>query len=302
MPRIGLVLGAGGVVGHAFHGGVLAAIEDAAGWDARDADVVTGTSAGAVVGALLRAGVRGTDIAARSVDSLPSRRPRGGRFTMAAPGALLRAAWRPWTVRPASLAAAVLPAGVVSTEFVAAGLRPLFDGAWPERALWVNAVRLDSGQRVTFGRDDATDVDVATAVAASCAVPGFFEPVVIDGTRYVDGGTHSPTNADLVAGLGLDLVIVSSPMSIASNRLRLAPDQPFRQLARLTLAQEVARIRRRGTHVLVFQPTPEQIAVMGMNAMDPRRCADVTTSAREVARRRLERASARDALALLRGS
>jgi NTE family protein len=217
---------------------------------------------------------------------------------MSAPGALLRAAWRPWTVRPASLAAAVLPAGVVSTELVAAGLRPLFDGTWPTETLWVNAVQLDTGQRVTFGRD-TTSVDVPTAVAASCAIPSFFEPVVIGGARYVDGGTHSPTNADLMAGLGLDLVIVSSPMSIASNRLRLAPDQPFRRLARLTLAQEVARIRRRGTHVLVFQPTPDVVGVMGTNAMDPGRRADVTRSARDGTRRRLESSSAHEALALL---
>src|SRR5262245_15911565 len=69
VPRIGLVLGAGAVGGHAFHGGVLAGLEDAVGWDARGADVVVGTSAGAVVGALLRAGFRGSDIAARAVDA-----------------------------------------------------------------------------------------------------------------------------------------------------------------------------------------------------------------------------------------
>ena len=39
--------------------------------------------------------------------------------------------------------------------------------------------------------------------------------VTIGGTRYVDGGAHSPTNVDVVAGQSLDLVIVSSPMSSA---------------------------------------------------------------------------------------
>src|SRR5205085_3550651 len=67
-PRIGLVLGAGGAVGHAFHSGVLAALSDVTGWDARDADVIVGTSAGSVVGALLRAGLSGTDLAARAMD------------------------------------------------------------------------------------------------------------------------------------------------------------------------------------------------------------------------------------------
>src|SRR3954454_20457205 len=65
VPRIGLVLGAGGEVGHAFHAGVLAALADVTGWDARDAEVVVGTSAGSLVGALVRAGVSGSDLVAR---------------------------------------------------------------------------------------------------------------------------------------------------------------------------------------------------------------------------------------------
>jgi NTE family protein len=326
MPKVGVVLGAGGVIGHAFHAGVLAALDDTAGFDARDAETIVGTSAGSVVGALLRAGFRATDIAARATDSpmtpegdrlavqadralsngthqnpgrIPTRAPWGRVAGMSAPGALLRAARRPWRTRPGALAAAMLPAGIVPTELVAAGLRPLFNNGWPARDLWVNAVRLDDGQRVTFGHDGPS-TDVATAVAASCAIPAFFEPVVIDGVRYVDGGTHSPTNADLVADLHLDLVIVSSPMSIAGNGLRVAPDQPLRRFARLALAQEVARVRRRGTRVLVFQPTHAEVGAMGLNAMDPDRRAEVTRNARESARRRLELDDACDALSALR--
>ena len=62
--RVGLVLGAGGPVGHAFHAGVLAALQDG-GWDARDAAVIVGTSIGAITGALLRAGVSPEDLYAR---------------------------------------------------------------------------------------------------------------------------------------------------------------------------------------------------------------------------------------------
>jgi NTE family protein len=60
--RIGVVLGGGGPVGHAFHAGVLAALAEAAGWDARSAEIVVGTSAGSVVAALLRAGLGGPDL------------------------------------------------------------------------------------------------------------------------------------------------------------------------------------------------------------------------------------------------
>src|ERR1700677_1123720 len=61
---IGLVLGAGGVVGQAYQAGVLAALQREVGWDPRKAAVIVGTSAGSVTGAALRVGVPATDLAA----------------------------------------------------------------------------------------------------------------------------------------------------------------------------------------------------------------------------------------------
>jgi len=323
MPRIGLVLGAGGVVGHAFHSGVLAELAATTGWDARDAEIVVGTSAGSVVGALLRAGVSPADLAARASGEplspegaelaaraettaprapIPSRPPRrAGLPRMASPGTFVRAAFPPFRpVRPGALAAAALPAGQVPTDLIATELRPLFPAGWPDRELWLCAVRLDTGRRVVFGREGARDgVDVPDAVAASCAIPAFFEPVTIGGGRYVDGGAHSPTNADLLARHDLDLVIVSSPMSVAGNRLRPSLDLPARRLSRLYLGREAARIRRSGTPVLAFQPVAADLAAMGLTAMDPARRAPVTRQARESTRRRLERPDVRDRLELL---
>jgi NTE family protein len=321
MPRIGLVLGAGGEVGYAFHAGVLAALADVIGWDARSAEVIVGTSAGSIAGAVLRAGCSPADLAARvtgdrvseegrrllaaadeandNARPIPTRLPRRRGFpTMSAPGALVRAALQPWNARPGSVVAAALPAGRVSTEIISAGLRVLFS-EWHEAPLWVNAVELHTGRRVTFGRDMAYDADVATAVAASCAIPTYFEPVAIDRARFVDGGAHSPTNADLVAGIGLDLVVVSSPMSIAGNALRMAPDQPGRRYNRLTLTREAKRVRGGGTPVITFQPTADDLAVMGLNAMDPARRADVARRARVSAHERLGRADASDRVELL---
>ena len=323
MPGIGLVLGAGGVVGHAFHAGVLAAVAEATGWDPRDADVIVGTSAGSVVGALLRAGASAPDLAARATGSplssdgrrlvaragagsahlppIPARSERRRIPSMAAPGAIARAALQPWNARPGAVAAAFLPEGSVTTELVAAGLRPLFD-EWPDAPLWINAVALDSGRRVTFGRDTTKPTAVADAVAASCAIPSFFSPVLIDGERYVDGGVHSPTNADLVAGLELDLVIVSSPMSIAGRGLRMSADQPARRLARFALGREVGKVRRAGTPVLTFQPTAADAAMMGLNAMEESKRAPVTRQIHESALRRLASAGAHDRTEILRSS
>ena len=66
--RIALVLGAGGSVGHAFHSGVLSVLAEELGWDARTAEVIVGTSAGSVVGALLRAGMPAEDLASRAMN------------------------------------------------------------------------------------------------------------------------------------------------------------------------------------------------------------------------------------------
>ena len=53
---VGLVLGAGGTVGLAYHCGVLHALAQVAGVKADEAELVVGTSAGSVIGAYLRAG------------------------------------------------------------------------------------------------------------------------------------------------------------------------------------------------------------------------------------------------------
>ena len=57
MTRVGLVLGAGGLVGQANHAGALAALEHDLGWDPRTAEIVVGSSAGSLTGTALRLGV-----------------------------------------------------------------------------------------------------------------------------------------------------------------------------------------------------------------------------------------------------
>src|SRR5579863_4595778 len=73
-PSIGLVLGAGGVVGQAYQAGVLSALQREGGWDPRQATVIVGTSAGSVTAAALRVGVPAPDLAASLYGVSPSRR------------------------------------------------------------------------------------------------------------------------------------------------------------------------------------------------------------------------------------
>ncbi len=75
--RIGLVLGAGGSAGVAYHGAILGALEEATQWDPRTADIIVGTSAGAITGSMLRAGVtgRGLDAHQRGLAALAGKAP-----------------------------------------------------------------------------------------------------------------------------------------------------------------------------------------------------------------------------------
>ena len=318
MTRVGLVLGAGGSVGHAFHAGVLTALADELRWDARCADVIVGTSAGSVAGALLRAGMSGSDLAARALDRplspegqrllarsglrppvLPAQPQAGAGARPASPARLARAFWQPWRITPGSMAAALLPAGQLSAEAMRAPMSVLFGDAWPDRPLWINAVDLDRGERVVFGREGAPPAHVAEAVAASCAIPAYFAPVEIGGARYVDGGVHSPTNADVMVDAGVDLVLVSSPMSTTRTVQRRGIDAAMRHALRLALAGEVARLRSRGIAVVSFAPDAADQEVMAGNPLDPAKRAPVCRQVMATTVRRLRRADVRARLAAL---
>ena len=310
------MLGAGGTVGGAFHSGVLAALAEATGWDPRTAAVIVGTSAGSITGTGLRAGLGAADAYARSTGEPVSREggrllaaverggggfertgPRRLRPATAVAATLAGAVTRPLAARPAAVLAGLVPDGVVSTGVISGGVEALTHGRWPDDPLWICAVRQRDGRRVVFGRDQHPPLDAA--VAASCAIPAFFAPVDVDGDAFIDGGAHSPTNADVVRREPLDLVVVVSPMSIAGRGLRIAADQPARRWARSRLDAEARRLRRAGLPVLAFQPTAEDAAVMAGNALDPAKAAPVARQAHASTRARLLRSDVADRLALL---
>lgn len=80
--------------------------------------------------------------------------------------------------------------------------------SWPDRRLLINAVDVDSGEHRVFDKDSG--VDLVRAVAASCAVPGVYPPVTIEGRRYMDGGMRSIANVDVAAGC--DPVLLLAPL------------------------------------------------------------------------------------------
>jgi NTE family protein len=132
-----------------------------------------------------------------------------------------------------------------------------------------------SGKRIVFGETGAPEADLAEAVAASCAIPGFIEPVSINGRRYVDGGLHSLCNLDLLEAGDLDVVICFSAMTSHLGQDVSAPLQravhSLFSLAVEQLDRQTNALTHRGVEVVVLEPTAKDQAAMGANLMDARR-------------------------------
>lgn len=293
--RTALVLGAGGLVGQAYHLGALRALHAATGFDGREADVLVGTSAGSIVAAGLAGGLAAADLAAEMLGEPVSEQAAAVRQTRRASavalddlsrvpgrgpleaGVLLAAVRHPRQVRAGSVISALLPSGRIDTEPIARGMRHLHGDRWPSR-LRICAVRARDARRVVFGAPGAPETDVGTAVAASCSIPALFTPPRIAGQAYVDGGMHSATNADVLVHERLDLVVVLSPMSLGPFAMPPVDVAP-RVLAGRRLAGEVRRLRRAGTRVVTVQPSPADVQVMGLNPMRGHRLEEIIDTA-----------------------
>src|SRR5437660_882592 len=207
-PKVGLVLGAGGVMGGAWLTGALEALATETGWDPASADRIVGTSAGSMIGAL-----------------------------------------------------------------------------------------------VAFGREDAPEADLAEAVAASCAIPGFYEPVEIGGRRYVDGGLWSTSNLDILRNQDLDVVICLNPTSSLHPPFAWNPVERIAAALRRTSGRRLGSERKKlvaaGVDVVLIQPTGDDHAAMGPNLMSTRNRNPVIQTAIRTVREQLRRPEARELLATL---
>jgi NTE family protein len=252
--RTALVLGGGGITGIAWEIGVLAGLAEA-GVDLTGADLVVGTSAGSVVGAQLTSGADLEALFARQLE--PPTGERAARMTRAA---LARYGWAvlrsrgddvAFRRRVGALALAAQQAGLTPTEqerLDVIGSR-LVSRAWPDRDLRITTVDAQTGEFRVLDR--TTGVPLLQAVAASCAVPGVYPPVTIDGRRYVDGGMRSAANADLAEGC--DRVVVLAPIPRGIGPLASVDAQVTGMVAR----------------VAVVSPDEASRRAIGRNVLDP---------------------------------
>ncbi|HVS40887.1 MAG TPA: patatin-like phospholipase family protein [Candidatus Dormibacteraeota bacterium] len=248
-----LVLGGGGLTGIAWEWGMIAGLAGA-GVDLTSADLVVGTSAGSVVGAQLAAGVDPQERYTRQLGAPDSElAARMGPVTLARWGwAVLRSrdvhqAGR--NLGRVALGSRTLPERV-RRDVIATRL-PVT--TWPDRRLLVTAVDAGTGERVVFDRNSG--VELVDAVASSCAVPGVWPPVTIDGRRFIDGGVHSPANADLAAEAGV--VVILAPI--------------VRGFGPIAGVERQAAALRAHARVEVVQPDTAAVRAIGRNVLDPAR-------------------------------
>ncbi len=287
--RIGLVLGAGGSVGHAFHLGVLDALSREFGWDARTAAVIVGTSAGSVVGAGLRSGLGADDMRRRAlgqplspqgaaiarrveaaVDAARRRqRPRPAQARMlGSPARLRRALREPWNVKAGSLFSAMMPPGVVPGDHLGAPYDALWGISWPDRPLWIVAVDLDVGTRVVFGRAGCAARPPRPGGAGVVCDPGLLRAGG-DRNRSLRRRWRAFHHQRRPARRRWPRPRSDQRTDVDGEwHARAVPRYAMRQIARRWVAGEVAALRARGIEVATMQPTSPDIDVMSGNAMD----------------------------------
>ncbi|MCG6493746.1 patatin-like phospholipase family protein [Kitasatospora sp. A2-31] len=198
-----LALGAGGPVGAAWMAGLACGLRRV-GLDLGEADLIVGTSTGAIVGAVL---ATGQDPSRLATPVRPGGTPPqvDGRRLGEAFAVLGDAASNPAEARRRvgriALAAETGPEQAHVTR-----MRELAGAdQWPDRRLLITATDAETGEQEVFER--GSGAPLPSAVAASTAFPGIYPPITVNGRRYMDGSLRSATNAGLAAGARTLVVI-----------------------------------------------------------------------------------------------
>jgi NTE family protein len=266
-----LVFGGGGSAGNAWEIGVIAGLFDA-GLDVTEADLIIGTSAGSTAAAQISSATQPTELLANILAAAPRPRtrpvgPDGGRvqnvpvanhmeITSGIIGAAADAADMRRRMGAAALEMGAASDGSGQTQWRATVAARLPSQHWPQRPLLIVAVDAHTGEPVVFDRHSG--VDLADAVAASCANGFGVAPYNIGDNRYIDGGYRTNENADLAAGCGR--VLVLSPFG---GRSRTPVEWGT------NLAAQVDELRARGSRVETIFPDSGSLNAFGANVMDP---------------------------------
>ncbi|MDQ3940089.1 MAG: patatin-like phospholipase family protein [Actinomycetota bacterium] len=323
---LGLVLGGGGLVGLAYHAGVLKALDE---WGAgvAQADVIVGTSAGSIIASYLAAGWAADDFfeyahgrhpnAVRDRDEQRAEMRRIFTPLWDGPGERVRrgvgsffalASSRGYWQRasggrePGARLRQLFPSGLYSTAETRQRLWDDLPEQWPRENLFICAVDLFTGARVVFGHPDAPEAPLPDAVLASTAIPGIFPAVRIGDRHYVDGGASSATSLDLAADTDCEAILCIAPLGYKSDSVA-APRDPrmwapmlMRSLFARALKREVNAARAKGIKVYVIRPWLTELKAHGTNSMRDFDRASFVDSSREGTLRLLEENSGNEVI------
>ncbi|MBB5018979.1 putative acylesterase/phospholipase RssA [Chitinivorax tropicus] len=301
-PRIGLNLAGGGPLGGIYEIGALCALQESLdGIDFNDLDVYVGVSAGSLVAAAMANGYSPTEMYRILIDQDPRYddpfrpelflQPAYREYWQRAltiPRALFDAAWRMVTrSEDVSLPGALstlgraIPTGIFDVGAISEYLARVFsapghcnDFRQLEKCLYVIATDLDTGRSVKFGARGHDHVPISTAVAASCALPGLYPPVEIDGNFYVDGALLRTLHASVSLDEGAEFVICLNPLvpydarqypkigsvhhdKLTAGGLPLVLSQTFRAIIHSRMKVGMSKYRALYPHadVVLFEPS-----------------------------------------------
>ena len=284
-PRTALVMGAGGTVGIAYHAGVAKALSDA-GLAPTLADVVIGTSAGAIVGSILRTGHDLDEFWQLAQDD---QNPFLEGQPLFRPEVVFSQGWR----TPVGLARRVVGSGYVMQRsilrwpvvsphpalqrFYRGGLGSVTEQRdefarwtgeqWPDAPLWLCTFDIVTGRRVVLGQGDRTPPPLPDAMRAASSVPVLYPPVRFGRRLLVDGAVSSSTNLDVAIEAGAELIIVAAPMAYDHDDKPPLHLRASKELFDRKLGCELKRADRAGARVLVIRPNAEEAHVHGLNLM-----------------------------------
>lgn len=238
-PKIGLAIAGGGPTGAMYELGALRALDEACdGLDLTRLDCYVGVSSGA----FFAAGLANRMDTAELCRIFISGDSQDVNFR---PETFLRPALMEYMKRAASIPkltarltrdfwfghgdsrwsdlvnriGGLIPAGLFDNAEVERFLRDVFTRGGRtnsfrqlDRALYVIAVDLDSGEAVRFGDKGWNDVSISQAVQASAALPGLYPPVELRGRHFVDGALRRTMHASIVLDRGVDLMLGINPL------------------------------------------------------------------------------------------
>ena len=269
MKERALVLGGGGPAGIAWEVGLVAGLA-LAGVDVGRADLVLGTSAGSFLGAQIVTGIDPQVLAQMHVATSQELARRGHAPQAKEPLALYEFMRRmPQDSEPPRSLLMEMGQLALSSETIAeAEFVSRFNGMFGPTPTWsprygCTAVRARDGEFKIWTLAD--HVDLQRAVAASCAVPGVFPPVTLNGEAWMDGGARSWTNADCAAGHRK--VIVAAVVLPINRKLHLP-----------VLERERKAIEAAGGEAVFLMPDDESLAAMGGELMGAPRGAEITAA------------------------